>query len=96
MPWLEVEHQVALIPGARLTAEVGRVGRADRDEPGFGQHLLGRGILVSGGRPQRAQPVLVRRQPAQLPDGGGRHATAGDMLRDPVAEFRSVVFDRTD
>ena len=79
--------QVALIPGAWLTAEVGRVGRADRDEPGFGQHLLGRGILAGGGRPEGAQPVVGRRQPAQLPDGRGRHATTGDMLRDPVAEL---------
>jgi hypothetical protein len=90
---IRLEHQVALIPRAWLTPEVGRVGRADRDEPGFRQHPLGRGILAGGGRPQCAQPVLGRRQPAQLPDGRGRYATAGDMLRDPVAEFRSVVFD---
>jgi hypothetical protein len=38
-------HEVAPIPGARLAAEVGRVGRAHGDEPGFRQHLLGRGIL---------------------------------------------------
>lgn len=48
---MRLEHQVALIPGAWLTPEVGRVGRTDGDEPGFGQHLLGRGILMGGGRP---------------------------------------------
>jgi hypothetical protein len=31
------------------------------------------------------------RQPAQLPHGRGRHATAGNVLRDPVAEFGSAV-----
>jgi hypothetical protein len=72
---------------------VGWVGRANRDEPGFRQHLLGRGIAAGGGRPQCAQPVPRRRQPAQVPDGRGRHAAAGNMLRDPVAEFRSVVLD---
>ena len=36
--------QLPRVPGARLAAEVGRVGRADQDEPGLGQHLLGRDI----------------------------------------------------
>src|SRR5215470_8608601 len=38
---IRLEHEVALIPGAWLTADVGRVGRADSDEPGFGQYFLG-------------------------------------------------------
>jgi hypothetical protein len=33
-------HQVTLIPSALLTAETGRVCRADRDEPSPGEHLL--------------------------------------------------------
>jgi hypothetical protein len=36
---------------------------------------------------------MGRRHPAQLPDGRGRHATTGNMLRDPVADFRTRVFD---
>lgn len=35
-----VDGEVALMPGACLTAEVGWVGRTYRDEPGFGQHPL--------------------------------------------------------
>src|SRR5450759_5894663 len=50
-------------------------------------------MLAGGGRPERAQPVPRRRQPAQLPDGRGRHAAAGDVLRDPVAEFGSAVLE---
>jgi hypothetical protein len=34
---LRLAHEVELIPGDWLTAEVGRAGRADSDEPGFGQ-----------------------------------------------------------
>src|SRR5271165_454753 len=82
---------VALVPGALLTTEVGRIGRADRDKPGLGQHLLGRDVLAGGGSPERAQPVPGRRQLAQFPHGRGRQAAAGDVLRDPVAEFRSAV-----
>ncbi len=33
------------------------------------------------------------RQPAQLPHGRGRHAAAGGVLRDPVAEFRGAVLE---
>jgi len=76
-----------------LTAEVGRIGRPDRDESALGQHLLGRGVLVGGGSPERAQPVLRRRQPAQFPHRRGCHATARDVLRDPVAELRGAVLD---
>lgn len=84
--------QVALVPGALLTAEVDRIGRAGRDESGLGQHLLGRGVLTGGSRPERAQPVPHRRQPAQFPYGRGRQAAAGGvLLRDPVAEFGSAV-----
>src|SRR3954451_5089802 len=53
--------QVALVPGALLAADVGRVGRADRGETGLGQHLLGGEVLVGGGGPQCAQPVPRRR-----------------------------------
>jgi drug/metabolite transporter (DMT)-like permease len=83
--------QLPLVPGARLTAEVGRVSRADRDESGLGQHLLRRDVPQRGGGPERAQPVPRRRQPAQLKHGRGRHAAAGDVLSDPVAEFRGAV-----
>jgi hypothetical protein len=31
--------------------------------------------------------------PAQLPDTPGRHAAAGDLLRDPVAECGSAVLE---
>ena len=82
--------QVALIPGACLTADI---GRADRDEPGFGQHLLGRDILAGGRRPEHAQPVLRRRQLAQFPYCRGRYAAARDSLGDPVAELCRVVLD---
>jgi hypothetical protein len=71
---LPLEHQVALIPGAWLTAEVSWICRANRNEPGLGQRSLGRDILAGGGRPQCAQPVSHRRHAAQLPDSGGRHA----------------------
>lgn len=77
-----------VIPGARLTAEVGRVRR---DEPGLGQHSLGRGIVTGGGRPQCAQPVPRHRQSAQLSDGRGRHAPAGDVPRDSVAELSGAI-----
>jgi hypothetical protein len=46
---------------------------------------------MGGGSAQRAQPVPRGRQPAHLPHGRGRHATAGHVLRDPVAEFGSAV-----
>ena len=46
---------------------------------------------MGGGRPQDAQPVPRCRQLAQLPDGRGRHAAAGGLLRDPVAEYGSAV-----
>jgi hypothetical protein len=36
---------------------------------------------------------LRRRQTAQLPDGRGRHAAAGDVLRHPVAECGSAVLE---
>jgi hypothetical protein len=74
-----------------LAAKVSRAGRADRDEAGLGQHLLGRGVVVRGGRPERAQPVPLSRQQAQLPDSRGRHAAARHVLRDPVAEIRTAV-----
>ena len=83
--------QLPRVPGARLTAEVGRVGRADRDEPGLGQHLLRRDVLQRGGGPEGAQPVFRRRQPAQFKHGRGRHAAACGVLSDPVAEFRGAV-----
>jgi hypothetical protein len=70
---------------------VGRVGRANRDESCFGQHLLGRDVIEGGGGFECAQPVPRRRQPAQFPHGRGGHAAAGDMLRDPVAEFGGAV-----
>ena len=79
------------MPSAWLTAEDSRVSWASRDEPGLGQNLPGRGILVGGGRPERAQPISRRGQLAQLPDGRGRHAAAGDVLRDPVTQFRCAV-----
>jgi hypothetical protein len=78
---------------AAAGAEVGRVGRADRDKPGFGQHPLGCDVPAGGRGTNRTQPVLGRRQPTQLLDGRGRGAATGDVLRDPVAEFRSVVLD---
>ena len=74
-----------------LTTDVRRVSRANRDEPGLGQHPLGRGIVVGGGRSHYAHPVPLRRHPAQFPDGRGRHAAAGGLLRDPVAEYGSAV-----
>ena len=63
--------QVALIPGALLTADFGRVGRADRNEACLGEHPLGRRIVVGCGRPERTEPVSRCRYLAQLPD---RHA----------------------
>jgi len=66
--------QLPRVPGARLTAEVGRIGRADLDEPGLGQHLLRRDVLQRGGGPEGAQPVFRRRQPAQFTHGRGCHA----------------------
>ena len=47
-----------VIPGAWPAA---RFGRADWDESGPDQHLLGRDIVVVGRRPEHAQPVLRRR-----------------------------------
>jgi hypothetical protein len=76
-----------------LTAEVGRIGRADRDESGLGQHLLGRGVLPGGSSPERVQPVPGRRQPAQFLYGRGGQAAAGDVLGDPVAEHGGAVLD---
>jgi len=83
--------QLPRVPGARLTAEVGRIGRADLDEPGLGQHLLRRDVLQRGGGPEGAQPVFRRRQPTQFKHGRGRHAAACGVLSDPVAEFRGAV-----
>jgi len=37
--------------------------------------------------------VPRRRQPAQLPNGRGRHAAAGDVLRHPVAKVRHAILD---
>ncbi|MFF1738473.1 class I SAM-dependent methyltransferase [Streptomyces mirabilis] len=34
-----------------------------------------------------------RRQLAQVPDSRGRHAATGNVLRDPVAEFRGAILD---
>jgi hypothetical protein len=48
---------------------------------------------VVGLRPQRTQPVLRRRQLAQFPYRRGRHAPAGDVLRDPVAKVSRAVLD---
>jgi hypothetical protein len=76
-----------------LTAEVGRIGRAGRDEPGLGQDLLGRGVLAGGGGPEGVQPVPGRRQPAQFPHGRGRQAAAGGVLRDPVAELSGAILE---
>ncbi len=83
--------QLPGVPGAQLATDVARVGRADGDEPGLGQHLLRRDVLQRGGGPEGAQPVPRRRQPAQLNHGRGRHAAAGGVLSDPVAEFRGAV-----
>jgi hypothetical protein len=58
-------QEIALVPGAWLATETGRVSRADHQEPGFGQHLLGRGILAGGGRSPRMQPVARHRQPTR-------------------------------
>jgi hypothetical protein len=73
-----------LIPGAWSAAGL---GRASRDEPGFGQHLLGRDVVMGGGCSERAQPVPPGREPAQFSHGRGRHAATRDVLRDPVPEF---------
>ena len=35
--------------------------------------------------------MLLRRDPAQFPNAGGRHAAAGHLPRDPVAEVRAAV-----
>src|SRR5690242_9886594 len=82
--------QLPLIPGAVLTAEVGRCGRADGDEPALRQDLLGRRVRVRDGRPERSQP-MVRRQLAYFADGRRRHSAAGDVTRDPVTEVRSAI-----
>jgi drug/metabolite transporter (DMT)-like permease len=53
--------QLPRVPGARLAADVGRVGRADRDEPGLSQHLLRRDVRQRGGGPESMEPVPRRR-----------------------------------
>jgi hypothetical protein len=52
--------QVTLIQGAGPAAGL---GRADWDEPGFGQHLLGCDVVMGGRCSERAQPVLRGREP---------------------------------
>jgi hypothetical protein len=76
-----------------LAADVRRVGRPGRDEPGLDQDLLGRDVVVGGGGRERAEPVPFRRELAQVPHGRGRHAAPSGVLRDPVAEFRRAVPD---
>jgi methenyltetrahydrofolate cyclohydrolase len=68
-----------------------RVSRAGRDEPGLGKHPLGRDVVEVGRRPEGVQPVLYRRDPAQLLHRCRSHAPAGDLLRDPVAELGCAV-----
>jgi hypothetical protein len=93
------ECQIALEPGARLAAEFRRIGRSCRGEPGLDQDLpghdvlVGRDVLVGGGRPQCVQPVPRRRQAAQLQDGRGRQAATGHVPRDPVAEHGAAVLE---
>jgi len=57
-------RHVTLIPGARLSAEIGRVSRANRDEPGLDQHLPGRGVRDAAF--SRAVAALSVRSPARL------------------------------
>jgi hypothetical protein len=83
-----VGSQVTLMPGAWPTA---RLGRASRDEPALGQHLLRRDVVIGGRCSERAQAVPRGSEPAQFSHGGGRHATTRDLLRDPVPEFGGAV-----
>ena len=46
-----VGRQITLIPGAWPATGL---GRASRDEPGFGQNLLGRDVVIGGRCPEHA------------------------------------------
>jgi methenyltetrahydrofolate cyclohydrolase len=72
---------------------VGRVSRTDRDEPGLDQYPLRRDVVEGGRRFERTQPVLSRGDPAQFLHRCCRHAPAGDVLSDPVAELGRAVLN---
>ena len=76
-----------------LAADVGWVSRLSRDEPGFDQHPLGRDVLFTGRRLERAQSVAGRGELAQLPHRCGRHPATGHPLCDPVADVGCAVLD---
>jgi len=82
----------AVVPGARLPAEVGRASWADREKPGFRQHSSGRSVLRRDSRSDFSKAVPRRCQIAQLTDHRGGQTSPGRMLSDSVTEFcRGIV-----
>lgn len=78
----------ALISVACLTADGGRVRRADQGEPCPGENLLRGDVLQRGGGDYRADSKIGRCQLAQQANRHRGQASSGCPFGDAITEFR--------
>jgi hypothetical protein len=76
------------IPGSLAPADL---TRSDRNEPDLCEDPLGGDVLVAGRSSECPQPILLARNPAEVPQRGSRHTATSDSLGKAKTDHRGPI-----